>query len=503
LGQKEAALEQFQSILRDFPGSAITEQTVTALAQTALQSERVRRPGGAGRLSQYQRQARAALLRAQAREKISAAKAEKPAAAAVDYLDLYYRFPLNDEAKGGAENSGAAIRARRIFSRHCRCKRKWRGPSRSTLPNAGAKRARNTRACFRSCRVWIIERADLRIVQCESNRRQARPAGRGFGRRSRTRRGAHFLHRASPSRTQARIANARLMSINSSSAFRKVPGRRSAVRAGNYYWVNLDRARAADFTAVRSIFLGREKRANRRCGAWPGRLSGSQAGSGRYAGSLRPPVSHCRATCRTRCTGWAAPTSAPEIRARAEFLSRRRQSISADLFWRKGRRTRPPGAGRDWRFTGEAADFLSVIPPAPARCRRSISRWQRKGDGAAGARAGAQRHRFRCLGGTGISRRVCRTHSPKFLIDAAGAAIAAGHYGAGMAAVRQAFPQLEARRVAEIPNEAWRAAFPLPYESSVRSEAARNQLDPMLVAGLIRQESAFESNALSRAGRWD
>ena len=32
------------------------------------------------------------------------------------------------------------------------------------------------------------------------------------------------------------------------------------------------------------------------------------------------------------------------------------------------------------------------------------------------------------------------TRSPKFLIDAAGAAIAAGHYGAGMAAVRQAIP---------------------------------------------------------------
>jgi soluble lytic murein transglycosylase len=69
-----------------------------------------------------------------------------------------------------------------------------------------------------------------------------------------------------------------------------------------------------------------------------------------------------------------------------------------------------------------------------------------------------------------------------------------------MSAVRQAFPQLEARRVQEIPNEAWRAAFPLPYEPSVRSSAASNDLDPMLVAGLIRQESAFESNAMSRAG---
>ena len=92
------------------------------------------------------------------------------------------------------------------------------------------------------------------------------------------------------------------------------------------------------------------------------------------------------------------------------------------------------------------------------------------------------------------------SRAPKFLVEAAGAAISAGHYGAGMAAVRQAFPQLEARRIAEIPNEAWRAAFPLPYESSLRGAAARNQLDPMLVAGLIRQESAFESNAMSHVG---
>jgi soluble lytic murein transglycosylase len=35
---------------------------------------------------------------------------------------------------------------------------------------------------------------------------------------------------------------------------------------------------------------------------------------------------------------------------------------------------------------------------------------------------------------------------------------------------------------------------------NLRSSAARNQVDPMLVAGLIRQESAFESKALSRAG---
>ena len=61
LGQKEAALEQFQSILRDFPDSAITEQTVTALAQNGAGNRKRRgRPRGARCLSEYDRQARPA-----------------------------------------------------------------------------------------------------------------------------------------------------------------------------------------------------------------------------------------------------------------------------------------------------------------------------------------------------------------------------------------------------------------------------------------------------------
>jgi len=69
-----------------------------------------------------------------------------------------------------------------------------------------------------------------------------------------------------------------------------------------------------------------------------------------------------------------------------------------------------------------------------------------------------------------------------------------------MLAVRQVFPQLEARRVPELPMEAWRSAYPLPYEEALRSAAARSHVDPMLVAGLIRQESAFEPKAVSHAG---
>jgi soluble lytic murein transglycosylase len=45
----------------------------------------------------------------------------------------------------------------------------------------------------------------------------------------------------------------------------------------------------------------------------------------------------------------------------------------------------------------------------------------------------------------------------------------------------------------------WRTAFPLPYAAEIRNSAQRQAVDPMLVAGLIRQESAFDAHAVSRA----
>jgi hypothetical protein len=133
----------------------------------------------------------------------------------------------------------------------------------------------------------------------------------------------------------------------------------------------------------------------------------------------------------------------------------------------------------------DPADFLSVIPAAPSLPSLNQPLTAEAGQRQARARALSD-IAFDASAELEYRAAFAETHSPIFLIDAAGAASAAGHYAAGMADVRQAFPQLEARRLRDIPDEAWRAAFPLPYESSLRSEAVRNQLDPMLVAGLIR-----------------
>jgi soluble lytic murein transglycosylase len=45
-----------------------------------------------------------------------------------------------------------------------------------------------------------------------------------------------------------------------------------------------------------------------------------------------------------------------------------------------------------------------------------------------------------------------------------------------------------------------RVAFPFPYRELVRREAAEWGLDPIVMAGIIRQESAFKANIVSHAG---
>lgn len=73
------------------------------------------------------------------------------------------------------------------------------------------------------------------------------------------------------------------------------------------------------------------------------------------------------------------------------------------------------------------------------------------------------------------------------------------NYGAAMITVREVFPNYYRASLDEIPMEFWRALFPLAFWSTIQKEAERKSVDPFLVAALIRQESAFNAIAKSRA----
>jgi soluble lytic murein transglycosylase len=53
--------------------------------------------------------------------------------------------------------------------------------------------------------------------------------------------------------------------------------------------------------------------------------------------------------------------------------------------------------------------------------------------------------------------------------------------------------------VAEVPMAYWQIVFPRPYWDQITTDAQANGLDPYLVAALIRQESEFNPQAVSRA----
>ena len=54
----------------------------------------------------------------------------------------------------------------------------------------------------------------------------------------------------------------------------------------------------------------------------------------------------------------------------------------------------------------------------------------------------------------------------------------------------------------EVPDVYWHLLFPKPYWTELVANAQRNNLDPFLVASLIRQESEFNAGAVSRANAY-
>lgn len=69
-------------------------------------------------------------------------------------------------------------------------------------------------------------------------------------------------------------------------------------------------------------------------------------------------------------------------------------------------------------------------------------------------------------------------------------------------ALKRALPGAASASIESIPLPYWRILFPEPYWSIIKTESAKNNLDPYLVASLIRQESEFNPSVISYANAW-
>ncbi|HEV2362730.1 MAG TPA: transglycosylase SLT domain-containing protein [Caulobacteraceae bacterium] len=69
-------------------------------------------------------------------------------------------------------------------------------------------------------------------------------------------------------------------------------------------------------------------------------------------------------------------------------------------------------------------------------------------------------------------------------------------------AMKRAIPDAASATIQSIPLAYWRILFPEPWWETIKTESARYNLDPYLVLSLIRQESEFNSSAISYAGAY-
>jgi soluble lytic murein transglycosylase len=69
-------------------------------------------------------------------------------------------------------------------------------------------------------------------------------------------------------------------------------------------------------------------------------------------------------------------------------------------------------------------------------------------------------------------------------------------------ALKRALPYATTASVDAIPLAYWRILYPEPYWDTIKAESAKNNLNPYLVASLIRQESEFNPSVISYANAY-
>jgi len=84
-------------------------------------------------------------------------------------------------------------------------------------------------------------------------------------------------------------------------------------------------------------------------------------------------------------------------------------------------------------------------------------------------------------------------------LEAARIAVRRGAPDQGIRYIKSIFPAYINLPMSQVTLPLLKLAYPLPYKDELLTHAFQNQLDPYLVAGLIRQESEFASGVVSRS----
>lgn len=495
LKKNSEAAQDFAAILKNYPDTAIKEQVLEVYVPTTV--ELGRPDDGLGALAAYPlASSKPALLLVRARVEEST---RKLVLAAKDYQSIYYKFPLSDESV-----DAAAALPRLNKQLH------------NEFPYATAEMQEQRAQIFYDAHKWKEARSEFEklasILKDPANPTRQKALVRAAESRQHPKQApgllsslkltdpeaeAERLYALSQAYRSAKSEVDMLTTIETVAA--KYPqshwAEESLMAAGNYYWVLLDRSKAAGYyQRVLDGFPGGKNAYNAEWRiAWVAYLEKQPYAGEKISNFLRKYPLTGGAVNALYWLGRDAERTGNPAHARSFFKKTVDRYPTTYFAYAAEKHLDKLGPGEE-----DAPDFLSQLPPpSPLRpfdepvAASVADRWNR-------ARA-LRTIAFDASAELELKAAYSATASPRFLVEAAQAAFDQGHFGAGMAYGRLAVPSFDSRKFSEVPPAVWKVLFPLPYESTLRREADRNEFDPMFAAGLIRQESVFQADAVSHA----
>ena len=493
LKRNAEALANLETIQREHPGTAMKEQLLDALATVAIEVGKPQLAVDA--LEAYSPTSSKTPLildRAQAYR-----AAHQTARAAKDYQTIFYKYPLSDEAKVAATALPQLVK---ILGKE--------------YPYPGVELQEQRAQAFFDARKWREARSEFEKLQ-------------------------GMLHEpANPHRqlSQLRIAEARVQlkgpaslvsSLNLpdfdvdaqrlyalSQIYRtdkkenemlsvieelaqKYPTSKwtedALMAAGNYFWVELNRNKAAAWyqRVLDSFPSGRNSYNCEWRVAWVAYLNRQPDADDKFIAFLRKYPVSANAPNGFYWLGRDAERGGSTAHARSYYRMASERYPETYFGQHAALRLEKLGPGDE-----DPPEFLAQIPPPPPLrpldepiAPAAMDRWTR----AQALRSIA----FDSAAELELKSAYFAAGSPRLLFEAAQAAFDQGHFAAGMAYGRLIVPNFDARKFSDVPLIVWKTLYPLPYEPALRREAAKNSFDPMLAAGLIRQESTFQADAVS------